>query len=81
MYWLHIWWLNHAVERGIDCNVRGLYALLIIHCVDCCAAESRINNSTVLTVCFTISDLLLAQDGIIREVVAIQVYNSVKLIN
>jgi hypothetical protein len=21
-YWPHIWWLNHAVKRGIDCNER-----------------------------------------------------------
>jgi hypothetical protein len=40
MYWLHIWWLNQAVERGVDCNERWLYAALIIHCVDCSVAES-----------------------------------------
>jgi hypothetical protein len=22
MYWPHIWWLNHAVKRGVDCNER-----------------------------------------------------------
>jgi hypothetical protein len=35
MYWPHIWWLYQAVTRGVDCNERGLYAALIIHCVDC----------------------------------------------
>jgi hypothetical protein len=41
MYWPHIWWLNQAVERGVDCNERWLYAELIIHCVDCSVAESE----------------------------------------
>jgi hypothetical protein len=22
MYWPHIWWLNQAVERGVDCDER-----------------------------------------------------------
>jgi hypothetical protein len=22
MYWPHIWWLNQAVTRGVDCNER-----------------------------------------------------------
>jgi hypothetical protein len=22
MYWPHIWWLNQAVKRGVDCNER-----------------------------------------------------------
>jgi hypothetical protein len=20
MYWPHIWWLSHAVEKGVECN-------------------------------------------------------------
>jgi hypothetical protein len=41
MYWPHIWWLNQAVTRGVDCNERCLYVALIIHCVDCSVAESK----------------------------------------
>jgi hypothetical protein len=32
-------WLIQAVERAVDCNERCTYAALIIHCVDCIAAE------------------------------------------
>jgi hypothetical protein len=42
LYWPHIWWLNQAVTRGVDCNERWLYAVLIINCVDCSGAESII---------------------------------------
>jgi hypothetical protein len=42
MYWSHIWWVNHAVKRGVDCNERWLYTALIIHCVGCSVAESFI---------------------------------------
>jgi hypothetical protein len=38
MYWPHIWWLNPAVERGVKCDERWLYAALIIFCVDCSVA-------------------------------------------
>jgi hypothetical protein len=44
MYWPHIWWLNQAVTRVVDCNERWLYAALIIHCVDCSVAESQIRR-------------------------------------
>jgi hypothetical protein len=40
MYWPHIWWLSHAVKRGVDCNERWLFAALIIPCVDRSVAES-----------------------------------------
>jgi hypothetical protein len=43
-YWPHIWWLNHAVKRGVVCNERGLYAALIIHCVDCSVAELNLRK-------------------------------------
>jgi hypothetical protein len=41
MYWPHIWWLIHAVKRGVDCNERYLYTALIIRCVDCSVAETK----------------------------------------
>jgi hypothetical protein len=41
MYWPHLWWLNQAVERGVDRNERWLYAALINHCVDYSVAESH----------------------------------------
>jgi hypothetical protein len=44
MYWPHIWWLNQAVKRGVNCNERFLYAALIIHCVDCSEAESYLKG-------------------------------------
>jgi hypothetical protein len=47
MYWPHIWWLNKAVTRGVDCNERLLYAALIIHCVDCSVAESIVHYKNV----------------------------------
>jgi hypothetical protein len=40
IYWPHIWWLNHAVKRGFDCDEHWLYAASIIHGVDCSVAES-----------------------------------------
>jgi hypothetical protein len=43
MYWPHIWWLNHAVKGGVDCNERWFYTALIIHRVDCSVAESHSN--------------------------------------
>jgi hypothetical protein len=41
MYWPHIWWLNQALKRCVDCKERWLHAALNIHCVDCSVAESK----------------------------------------
>jgi hypothetical protein len=53
MYWPRIRWLNHAMKRGVDCNERCLYAALIIYCVDCSVAESRLRHieaQTIITI-------------------------------